>query len=687
MERFSSALASAMASNRDADGSLKLVILAGAGLSCDKPSGIPLGAPLTRFYLESCLGESVAHAMEKRWKQISAEMERSFNISFPSMRLESIIEKIDDVDREFGYKPFMEGFREFATVTPNRLHHHVASLMKCGAKLITPNFDCGVERALDSSFSGLHGDKLTLSYDDVLGVYKGDAGGCTVYHYHGAGTDPDKLGATVKRMLRGFKAPFGDLLCQWFDDGYSLLCVGFGCVDYFDATQFFESVPHGRFPGTAVFCKHHADGPFEIGGNEIAKYESFIRGFREQRLVYGFTEGVLAELVRLTCGECEVKRNEAAVGLAERATPAFDWKQGFERLLAEECRDTRMYLIRLMNQFGFYLTDKDVVAIRCEAGEAADCGSLGPLAYYRTCEDVLRGASADFLACVKRGGGVAYFLDGSRFPTQSRSIGFDFKMICRDMGHYPDEATSIGKLYDEASRMRMAQDVCVGLQGGGTIGCDAILRAAEERGAVRGGVLATKYVVAFKDITEALTTCAIRNGIDAELGASIKEACDCADALMALPLGRFMFSSHRLSICKMHNLLHVLRGDDDSGLVPARELAELAMQICLTDEPPRIYRHQALICMLRLMGFSPALCMSEADRTRYSHELIEWKNKTEAYLGVLKVAGAWKLNNPWLEAVEMFLAASSPKEPIAREAALMLIGDATEQAVARILVS
>ena len=663
----------ALASARGHDGSLKLVILAGAGISYESPSNIPLGVPLTRGYIDMCLGSGLSSVLENRWSAISNEVERVTGVSCPYLRLESVIEKVDDVDREFGYPRVIDGFREFAAIPPNKQHLHIASLVKRGAHVITANFDCGIERALSPFYVDESAGGSVPVYSDALGVHVGSAGGHDVYHYHGAATDPEGLGATVRRMRRGFSPGFIKLLNKWFQDGCSLLCVGFGCVDFFDATQFFESVPYGEFPGTAVFCNHSAGSSWSCSDADAKRRTDFMKGFGSRHMTFGNTEEVLADIVRLACGDDEVERNRLA---ADAATPAGAdvWRAGFDRVLANGSRDRRMYLIRVMNQFGFYLTDDDMAGHKAPFGASPRVGAPDSIVGHGSARELLEGAAECFLSRVEAMGGRSYFEDESRFAIQSRSVGFDFKMICKDMEFYPPAAVEVENMYDAAKLVRASRESGEDSRDEG-LGLEDVCNAVY---GVANGVadtIETKYIVAFKDICESLVVKALGGCLRDGDRLIVADAHQCGNVLAGLPMSCFLFTSHLISMLKMCNMMRVLYGDDDASLVSAGKMAELALQVCFTDEIPRIYRHEALICMMRLIEDAGETKFTNSDRLRYRNELLSWKRDTELYLEALKVAGAWSANRPWMEAVDAFLAEGSAGSYKARESALRLVGD------------
>lgn len=250
----------------------KLIILVGAGVSIAPPTKLPSGKALTEYYLESCIGKELTNEILQRWKKLNDIIYKSNGFQNSLIRLEFIIGCINEIDIEFRYVPFIAGFQQFVNVNSNINHIYLGELLKRGCKIITPNFDCSIEKVFNSFCTTVR-----------LGIPANDVKGGTIYHYHGIGTQYKQLGATISEIKKGLRKEFGNQLKEWFKQGYSIVSVGFSCSDYFDMTPFFESLAEDTYAGTAIFFQHGNVVEKEVE-NKIAK---FYRGFKDRKIIYG----------------------------------------------------------------------------------------------------------------------------------------------------------------------------------------------------------------------------------------------------------------------------------------------------------------------------------------------------------------------------------------------------------------
>lgn len=286
----------------------KLIILVGAGVSIAPPTKLPSGKALTEYYLESCIGKELTNEILQRWKKLNDIIYKSNGFQNSLIRLEFIIGCINEIDIEFRYVPFIAGFQQFVNVNSNINHIYLGELLKRGCKIITPNFDCSIEKVFNSFCTTVR-----------LGIPANDVKGGTIYHYHGIGTQYKQLGATISEIKKGLRKEFGNQLKEWFKQGYSIVSVGFSCSDYFDMTPFFESLAEDTYAGTAIFFQHGNVVEKEVE-NKIAK---FYRGFKDRKIIYGDTSTFLSDLCKYFGGsDCVCKIN-----IEE------DWKVEFERII------------------------------------------------------------------------------------------------------------------------------------------------------------------------------------------------------------------------------------------------------------------------------------------------------------------------------------------------------------------
>lgn len=225
----------------------KIILLVGAGVSIASPSKLPSGKSLTDYYLESSIGDTLQRELTQCWEKINSIVYNENKIRSSLFRLEFIIGCVNDVDSEFSDNPFILGFYQFTQTRPNMNHACISALLRKGCKIITPNFDCAIEKTFNE-------------YEEIIktGVPTCvvDNNGGDIYHYHGIGTKCEQLGATILQIKKGLPREFRQQLLSWFEDGYSIITLGFSCSDYFDMTPFFDSLSSDKYEGIAIFFQH-----------------------------------------------------------------------------------------------------------------------------------------------------------------------------------------------------------------------------------------------------------------------------------------------------------------------------------------------------------------------------------------------------------------------------------------------
>ena len=124
----------------------KLILLVGAGVSIEPPAGLPSGRELTEYYLESCIGSELANEIMRTWEKLNKVINSANGFEISLIRLEFIVGCINDIDIEFSYLPLIAGFQQFANAEPNINHFNIGEIKRKGCEIITPNFDCGIEK-------------------------------------------------------------------------------------------------------------------------------------------------------------------------------------------------------------------------------------------------------------------------------------------------------------------------------------------------------------------------------------------------------------------------------------------------------------------------------------------------------------------------------------------------------------
>jgi len=326
----------------------KTIFWTGAGISCIPPSSLPLGNELTDAYLETALGSkwkdfvalwnnnfpqimnSVRNGKfffpEKIGKFTSKEVDKMEARARP--RLEYIIGEMDKMDKYFNAIHFnkasnkrlfsressLAALNKFAMVKPCIYHYRLADLAKAGAVMITANFDTGIENAL-----GVDATKVERKYNTPA-IYNGY--GNYIFHFHGVATDdPNNFGATINNMSKGLDEDFENHIKSLFENGYNVVFVGYGGVDFFDVEPFFRGLDKGNYTGKAIYLQYcNGVKDAEDKRKERDKtYDYLLKPFQNQCVVYGDTEdffqalfGVYSSITTLNidCGAFKATKDE-----------------------------------------------------------------------------------------------------------------------------------------------------------------------------------------------------------------------------------------------------------------------------------------------------------------------------------------------------------------------------------------
>ena len=283
----------------------KTIFITGSGLSADPPSSLPMGNGLTRIFLSHALGiyfDEFINFWTKHFPGIEAAVANG-KINTPTKtvpwnvypRLEFVIGEMDKLDRCFMEISFnnddlqrkysrgssIEAIRTFSEIKPNLCHYWMAEYLKRGSMQITANFDVGIENAL----------KVTIPSD--IPIVDGIQNVHGIYHYHGVATDKDitkNLGATIKGISKGFPTEFKGKIIEALENGWDVVYIGYGGVDYFDMMPFIKELKGRNFPGKAIYVKHCGDSDsIDEVKKEPKSYQYLLDPFENQYICYGKT--------------------------------------------------------------------------------------------------------------------------------------------------------------------------------------------------------------------------------------------------------------------------------------------------------------------------------------------------------------------------------------------------------------
>lgn len=526
----------------------KLIILAGAGVSIAPPTKLPSGKALTEYYLESCIGKELTNEIMQRWKKLNEIIYRVNGFESSLIRLEFIIGCIDEVDIEFKYNPLIAGFKQFVNVHPNINHLYLAQLLKRGCKIITPNFDCGIEKVFESYCTTVR-----------LGVPSNEVKNGTIYHYHGIGTQYKQLGATISEIKKGLKKEFGNQLKAWLEQGYSIISVGFSCSDYFDMTPFFETLAKETYAGTAIFFQHGKTVEKEIE-NKITK---FYGAFKDKKIIHGDTTTFLADLCKYAGGsDCRCNINKEV-----------DWKEKFEQIKSGK-RENLFYLIKLLNQSGLNLA-KDFF-------DYSDKPEM--LKNFNNMNEVL-----EYVMEQLRSNDVKTYIE--RLEDRSKSIFSDIIDMSRRNNYSSENFRRIQSAYHVVT------------QSSGVRKEAKEIRYNELVDHIRKSELipdnfVTIYVYAFNRISKEQIKYILSQRIIITNDTKIMELYECAIKMLQLPFYEYEYISYYISIIKVYNILCIMLGKENDIDINENFMINIALEICGLSLVIKIYFNTILQNMM-----------------------------------------------------------------------------------------
>lgn len=354
----------------------KTIFWAGAGIGVLSPCNLPLGNDLTDAVLETAIGEKNTNKLIRLWNDKFPKirdsiqnnnwlspMKRSFRQSAKETdtmnnrpRLEFIIGEMHKMDLEFQDISFqkeknqktyerasiVKTLKNFSDAAPNSYHYALADFIRAGAMMVTTNFDICIEKAL-----GLEQGKIEITDADGVPAVE-YAAGQYIYHLHGIATDEnidENLGATLTNVSKSISLSFTKKLCDRLAEGYTIIFIGYGGVDFFDIKPFFDSLKDKAFPGKAIYLHYCRE---EDCQNEIAKiknYQYLLTPFQEQYICYGDTE-IFQNVLAYQSGIIKTEYSPAC----SKGTAFLKTKQALFNVIAE-CTNTDREKYWFINMF------------------------------------------------------------------------------------------------------------------------------------------------------------------------------------------------------------------------------------------------------------------------------------------------------------------------------------------------
>lgn len=331
------------------------IFITGSGISVDLPSGLPAGSRLTDAYLDAALGKKYADEFRKVWTTYFPAIQKSVHDNdwyyqentkdfWSRPRLEFIIGELDKMDRCFQAVSFqrqenrehykrksaLAALRHFAEIKPNRCHYWMARYAQAGSKMITANFDTGIEKALGRA-------------DERPGYTYGIRSLGGVLHYHGIAGD-ENVSATLKSISRPLSEAFKKRIKGWFQKGYNVIFLGYGAVDVFDVKPLFEEMADEHYPGKAIYVRHCDNAEAAKKAiEEERKYQYLLSPFDQQIVCFGPTQRFLTILSSNSGIQSPKKRKEG-----KKISKAWSDTQDELSRLADEKSEKYYHFVNLI---------------------------------------------------------------------------------------------------------------------------------------------------------------------------------------------------------------------------------------------------------------------------------------------------------------------------------------------------
>lgn len=248
-----------------------LVFLVGCGVSIDSPSNLPSGKELTEFVIQQACGKKCESRITEIWSSIIDNIKKVRpDLNYPILRLETLLNLLNEIDRNEKRTPILNGLKSYAYITPNQNHKSLAFMLHEGASILTMNFDMGIEIAYEDKYESL----LRGSFDNKIPYYQtrrdGIAESGTIIHLHGDTKifEYSNLGATMSQVKEGVPQDTAETFTSILSKAKLLIVLGYSVSDSYDITPFFREFVPPKETASLCFINHS-----EIGYSETLKDE------------------------------------------------------------------------------------------------------------------------------------------------------------------------------------------------------------------------------------------------------------------------------------------------------------------------------------------------------------------------------------------------------------------------------
>lgn len=279
-----------------------IVFWTGAGIDCDTPTCLPLGAALTEKILSWTCGDMGAELF-KKWGEICKAVnslcwpkEKLHLSSIP--RLESILERVRLCEKQSSIdgsnNSVMTMISGFSDAPPNPSHYALAKAISEGASVVTTNYSLCVETA----FERLTGKKLSPEKVDNTSVYiysiPNEAVG-RIIHIHGVAFDKESIGISLSSVKNELPSQVVEIIKGWLHESKTFIFAGYSASDVFDVNLLFRHMYDERIHGSDSFFIQHSKNntPRFHTTEELEKVKAVLLPFSYQYVLDANTAKVL----------------------------------------------------------------------------------------------------------------------------------------------------------------------------------------------------------------------------------------------------------------------------------------------------------------------------------------------------------------------------------------------------------
>lgn len=536
---------------------MEKIFITGAGISNKEPSSLPLGAPLTDFYLRTAIGSQAADYVSGKWEEFSELIYQDTGRSFPFLRLEIIVDNVNKMERKMDIKGMIGGFDRFTECSSNYNHRLLYQLALKGNMILTANFDTAIENAYSEIHRFQRGYELQCpilyNYDNVK-----------IYHFHGIPNINNNsyympeytLGTTVENIKSGFPKLLGAEMSNRMQQGWQTIFLGYSGSDFFDVTPFFENMPDIE-TGTAIWFVHN----LKPIGEQMYRCEKILRNFKTAYIVYGDTTLFL----EILSGHSGHQEDELFLQKGK-----FNWKQTFQGIQSKySSSQYELVLIenglRILNQI-----------------------SLNYRKCYTNWEERLK-YLLDYLLTENN---LSVFYTE---PDLSSTIVADLNSTCENgRNSEPEKASFFWREYIKMNDIlaQKRRHIISPVAAANKTGFEQLLKIVNN-GEIKPENYNSRTVYAINRHAKEYIRRWVRDPKDSCINTELRLLSTALDRMLSMPYNQYMYMSYYITLLKLKNIIVAILNPEYSDSDMENFMLEIAMEINCTSQVEKVYKNWA----------------------------------------------------------------------------------------------